>query len=141
MKIQTVLLYIGIVLVGFIFALVISDRLRYAIIYEVKYNIVYSEYSGWKKNGGPWKMDYSEPLLQDTKRDLLAKGLSELEIQSKFPFLVPGDKFGEGTYKGDYYRAIRGNGVKLLWFSATDGFDWVIKIKGGVGISLDLIKG
>jgi len=141
MKIQTVLLYIGIVLAGFIFTLVISDRFRNAIIHEVKFRIIYTEYSDWKKNGGPWKMDYGEPLLQDTKRDLMVKGLLESEIKSKFPFLVPGGKFGEGTYKGDYYRAIRGNGVKILWFSASDGFDWVIKLKDGVGESLDLIKG
>ena len=108
----------------------------------IKYRVEYPAYLKWKRDGGPWLYKYSEPLMLDRYRDDIVSGLSYEQIRIKLPFLVDGETFSASSYKGQYLASLKHDtaGGRLLWFTATDGFDWCVELRGAVA-RIALIKG
>jgi hypothetical protein len=108
----------------------------------IKFRVYYRDYLTWKREGGPVRPHFYEPLMLDRNRDGMVRNLSPEQAIAKYPFLVDGDEFPADSYKGEYLRAARKENprIKILWFKKEDGFDLCVEIDDA-GAVIRLIKG
>ncbi len=123
-------------------AVIVTCAASYEARDWLKFRVYYGSYVAWKKNGGPIRSHFYEPLMLDRHRDSMVSGLSYEQILAKFPFLVDGDRYPPASYKGEYLREVRKESpeARVLWFRQEDEFDWCVYLDGSRK-EIRLIKG
>jgi hypothetical protein len=111
----------------------------------VKFQIYHRKYLSWKSNGGPYKIEYYEPLMHDRYRDELIYGLTIKEALVKFPFLTDDETYPGKGYKGHqaFWEQERNPEckIKIYWLTPEDTMDWAFVFVNGIGQEIRLIKG
>jgi hypothetical protein len=96
-------------------------------------------YGAFLAHGGDPSPVIEECLGLDAGRDDMVRGRSADKLREIYPFLVPGEAFGPGTYRG----ANPGRpGGRILWFGERDGAGWCIVLEADPARNhLELVKG